>query len=267
MRLHSNRYFMELASVQNTFLKNVRRATAGGRPTEDGLITAEGPHLLQEALRSAWSVEKVLTTADGLERYQEILHGLKAEIVKVSSRAFAATAATEHAQEVLTLLRPPRWSEDDVWQRQPALLIALDAIQDPGNAGTVVRSAEAFGATGVLFLRGCVRVSNGKFLRASAGSIFRLPFLEEVRAETLIRQAARNRIKLYGLTASGKIRITEVDLSRSCCLLIGNEGAGLSEELLAPAQSVSIPMLKVESLNAAVACSLALFEAYKQRTL
>ncbi len=258
---------MELSSIQNVFLKSVRRAAANGRPTEDGLIVAEGPHLLQEALRSSWGVEKVLTTPAGLERYRDLFHGLKAEVIKVSSRAFAATAATEHAQEVLALLRPCRWSPEEVWQRQLVLLTVLDSIQDPGNMGTVVRSAEAFGATGIVFLRGCVRVSNGKFLRASAGSIFRLPFLEEVRAETVIQEAVQNRINLYALTASGKIRITEADLSRSCCLLIGNEGAGLSEELLAPAQSVFIPMLNVESLNAAVACSLALFEAYRQRVL
>ena len=257
---------MELGSTQNAFLKDVRRAAISGKPTEEGFIVAEGPHLLQEALRSSWSVKKVLTTADGLERYQELLHRIQAEIVKVSSRAFTATASTENAQEVLTLLRPREWSGDEVW-RQPALLVALDAIQDPGNAGTIVRSAEAFGATGVIFLKGCVRVSNGKFLRASAGSIFRLPFLEEIHAETLIRQAAQNRINKYALTASGKVMITEIGLSRSCCLIIGNEGAGISEELLAQAQPVSIPMSKVESLNAAVACSLALFEAYKQRVL
>jgi TrmH family RNA methyltransferase len=257
---------MELGSVQNEFLKGVRRAATTGKLTEDGLVVAEGPHLLQEALRSSWTVEKVLTTANGLERYRELLHASNIEIVRVSSRAFAATASTETAQEVLTLLRPREWSGDEVW-RQPSLLVAFDAMQDPGNAGTAVRSAEAFGATGLFFLQGCVRVSNGKFLRASAGSIFRLPFLEEIRAGDLIRQAAQNRIKLYALTASGKVRVTQVDLSRSCCLMIGNEGAGLSEELLAQAQSVSIPMVKVESLNAAVACSLALFEAYKQRTL
>jgi TrmH family RNA methyltransferase len=256
---------MELASTQNAFLKGVRRAAASGKPTEDGLIVAEGPHLLQEALRSSWSVEKVLTTTNGLEQYREFFQGLNAEIVRVSSRAFVATASTENAQEVLTLLRRREWSGSEVW-RQSALLVALDAIQDPGNAGTIIRSAEAFGATGIIFLRGCVRVANGKFLRASAGSIFRLPFLEEIRAESLIRQAAQNRIQLYALTASGKIRITEADLSRSCCLTVGNEGAGLSEELLAQAQSVSIPMREVESLNVAVACSLALFEAYKQRS-
>jgi RNA methyltransferase, TrmH family len=257
---------MELASAQNTFLKSVRRAAKTGKLTEDGLVVAEGPHLLQEALHSSWSVEKILTTANGLDRYRELLQAAKAEVIRVSSRAFAATASTETAQEVLALLRPREWSEVEVW-RQPALLVALDAIQDPGNAGTVVRSAEAFGATGIIFLQGCVRVPNGKFLRASAGSIFRLPFLENVPAKDFIRQAAQNRITTYALTAIGKMMITEADLSRPCCLITGNEGSGVSNEVLAQAQGLSIPTSKVESLNAAVACSLALFEAYKQRTL
>jgi RNA methyltransferase, TrmH family len=257
---------MELASAQNAFLKSIRRAATTGRLTEDGLIVAEGPHLLQEALSSSWSVEKVLTTANGFERYRELLQAAKVEIVRVSSRAFATTASTETAQEVLALLRPREWSGDEVW-RQPALLVALDSVQDPGNAGTVVRSAEAFGATGIVFLQGCVRVPNGKFLRASAGSIFRLPYLEGVNAADFIRQAVQNRIRTYALTATGKMMVTEANLSRSCCLITGNEGAGVSEDVLIQAQSVFIPMLRVESLNAAVACSLALFEAYKQRML
>jgi RNA methyltransferase, TrmH family len=255
---------MELASAQNSFLKGVRRAAKAGKLTENGLVVVEGPHLLQEALRSSWNVEKILTTANGLERYRELLQAAKVEVIKVSSRAFAATASTETTQEVLALLRPREWPWDEVW-RQPALLVALDAIQDPGNAGTMVRSAEAFGATGVIFLQGSVRVPNGKFLRASAGSIFRLPYLEEIRAKDFIRQAAQNRTAMYALTAAGKVMITEADLSRPCCLITGNEGSGVSNDVLAQAQGLSIPMSKVESLNAAVACSLALFEAYKQR--
>ncbi|MBV8709851.1 MAG: RNA methyltransferase [Acidobacteriaceae bacterium] len=257
---------MELTSAQNTFLKSVRRAAATGRTTEDGLVVAEGPHLLEEALRSFWSVEKILTTANGFERYRELLRASKAEIVRVSGRAFAAVASTETAQEVLALLRPRAWSPSEIWQAQ-ALLVALEAVHDPGNAGTIVRSAEAFGATGVIFLQGCVRVANGKFLRASAGSIFRLPFVEEINSKNFIREATQNRIQTYALTATGQMLISEVDLSRSCCLITGNEGAGISKDLLAQAQSVSIPTLRVESLNAAVACSLALFEAYKQRAV
>jgi len=229
-------------------------------------VVAEGPHLLEEALRSFWSVEKILTTANGFERYRELLRASKAEIVRVSGRAFAAVASTETAQEVLVLLRPRVWSPTEVWQGR-ALLVALDAIQDPGNAGTIIRSAEAFGATGVIFLQGSVRIANGKFLRASAGSIFRLPFVEGINSKNFIREATQNRIQTYALTATGQMLISEVDLSRSCCLITGNEGAGISKDLLAQAQSVSIPTLRVESLNAAVACSLALFEAYKQRAV
>ncbi len=256
---------MELVSSGNSFLQSIRHAANAGRATEDGSVVAEGPHLLGEALRSFWSVEKILITAAGLERYRDLLHASRAEIIRVSSRAFATVAATETAQEVLALLRPRAWSSQEVW-RQPALLVALDAIQDPGNAGTVVRSAEAFGATGVIFLQGCVRVPNGKFLRASAGSIFRLPFSEGISSQDFIQQAMENRIATYALTATSKMLITQTDLSRSCCLITGNEGAGVSKHVLAQAQPVSIPTLKVESLNAAVACSLALFEAYKQRT-
>ncbi len=234
--------------------------------TDNGLIVAEGPHLLEEALLSFWSVEKILTTANGSQKYRELLRTAQAEIVQVSSRAFAATAGTEAAQEVLALLRPRRWQWSELLPH-PALLAVLDAVGDPGNAGTIVRSAEAFGATGVVFLRGCVRLANGKFLRATAGSLFRLPFLDEISAENFIQAADEHRIKTYALAATGKKAITELDLGRPCCLITGNEGAGISKYVLAQTQPVRIPTSKVESLNAAVACSLALFEAYRQRVL
>lgn len=257
---------MELGSAQNPLLKSIRRAAATGQMTDSGLIVAEGPHLLEEALRSFWSVERIVTTANGSQKYRDLLQSAQAEITQVSSRAFAATASTETAQEVMALLRPRPWRLSDLLQ-DPALLVVLDAVGDPGNAGTIVRSAEAFGATGIIFLQGCVRPANGKFLRATAGSLFRLPFLNEINAEDFIQEAADYRIDTYALTTTGKLAITETDLRRPCCLITGNEGIGVSKYILARSQPVSIPTGKVESLNAAVACSLALFEAYRQRIL
>lgn len=233
---------------------------------EDGLIVAEGPHLLQEALRSSWSVAKILTTPIGTQRYQELLRASRAEVVQVSSRAFASAASTETTQEIIALLRPRAWRFRDLLQN-PALLVGLDAVQDPGNAGTAVRSAEAFGATGIVLLQGCVRPANGKFLRAAAGSLFRVPFLEGISAAEFIQQAAENRINIYALSATAEVRITEADFKGPCCLVTGNEGSGVSEGVLAQAQPLCIPTMEVESLNAAVACSLALFEAYRQRFL
>ncbi len=164
----------------------------------------------------------------------------------------------------MTLLRPREWSWNDLLGQSP-LVIVLDGVQDPGNAGTIVRSAEAFGATGVLFLKGSVRVSNPKFLRAAAGSIFRMPYLEAVEAQWFVQEAGKAGLGLRALSPAAEAAITNADLVRPLALAVGSEGAGLSPEIAAACESVGIPTRSVESLNAAVSVSIALFEAYKQR--
>jgi TrmH family RNA methyltransferase len=143
--------------------------------------------------------------------------------------------------------------------------VILDGVQDPGNAGTIVRSAEAFGATGLIFLEGSVHVANGKFLRATAGSIFRLPFLENQSGSGLAARVRSAGKRLYALTAQGKASVGEADLRQPCALVVGSEAHGVSPELRSLAEAVRIPTAQVESLNAAVACSIALYEAARQR--
>jgi RNA methyltransferase, TrmH family len=255
---------IQITSTKNPALQAIRRAAAAGRPTEDGLIVAEGPHLLEEALRSEWQVEQVFATERARSRYSQLLLRVKTEIVEVSERAFASTAATETTQEILALLRPRNWSWKDLLGPR-ALVVALDSIQDPGNAGTIVRSAEAFGATGLVFLRGCVRVANGKLLRAAAGSLFRVPFLEAIAIEELVEHVRLDDLPLYALVNGASATLDDADLQSRCALAVGSEGSGISRELLLVAQAVSISTAKVESLNAATACSIALFEAYRRR--
>ncbi|MGI8962616.1 MAG: TrmH family RNA methyltransferase [Bryobacteraceae bacterium] len=255
---------MQLTSTKNPILQAIRRAAAAGRPTEDGLIVAEGPHLVEEALRSEWQVEQVFATERALARYSHLLLRVEIEIVEVSERAFASTAATETTQEVLALVRPRSWSWKDLLGPR-ALVLALDGIQDPGNAGTIVRSAEAFGATGLVFLRGCVRAANGKLLRAAAGSLFRVPFLEAITVEEFVEQARLDDLPLYVLAKDALSTLDDAALESRCALAVGSEGSGISPELLLAAQAVSIPTAKVESLNAATACSIALFEAHRRR--
>jgi TrmH family RNA methyltransferase len=175
-------------------------------------------------------------------------------------------AATETTQGIVALLRPRTWSWQDMAGNPPALVV-LDGIQDPGNAGAIVRSAEAFGATGIVFLAGCVRVANGKLLRASAGSIFRIPFLEGVAAADFLTQASEVfRVPVYALDASGENTVTGMDFSEGCALVVGSEGAGVSPAIRRRAAGLTIPTCKVESLNAAVAASIVLFEAARQRS-
>lgn len=256
---------MQLTSPKNPLLDSIRRATAAGRPTGDGLIVIEGPHLVEEAFHSQWRVERIFVTIEGRGRYEDLLRMAECEAVEVSARAFASIASTETAQEILALVRPRDWAWSDL-TGAPALVVILDAIQDPGNAGVIVRSAEAFGASGVVFLNGCARVANGKLLRATAGSIFRLPFLESMTASDVVGHIRSAGLKLYALTASGATNLREPDLRARCALAVGSEGAGLSAEILSEAQTVRIPTARVESLNAAIACSIALFSAQQQRS-
>ena len=130
-----------------------------------------------------------------------------------------------------------------------------------------MRSAEAFDATGIVFLEGSARVANGKLVRASAGSIFRMPFIEGLSRNDLITQVKNSQITSYALSPRGCVMFTDVRFSSSFALVTGAEGAGISAELASQAQSISIPTANVESLNAAVACSLVLFEASRQRRI
>jgi RNA methyltransferase, TrmH family len=146
----------------------------------------------------------------------------------------------------------------------------LDGLQDPGNAGSILRAAEAFGATGVLFLKGAVSPYNPKTLRASAGSLFRLPFLAAADPALALAALREYGVELYASVparAGGRVRSPgAADLSRRCALIVGNEAHGVSAAWRAAAQEISIPTTGVESLNAAVAAGILLYEARRQRS-
>jgi TrmH family RNA methyltransferase len=255
---------MQIASAKNPHLQAIRRAITSGRATSDGQIAIEGPHLVREAASSDWHVEQVLVTPTGRERHSELLSRMDAETIEVAARTFESLAGTENSQEIMALVRPRAWNWADCLGGSGSSVI-LDGVQDPGNAGTIVRSAEAFGATGVIFLEGSVRVANGKFLRATAGSMFRLPFLENQNRAGLLAELKRSDRKLYALMAQAARRVSEADLRQPCLLVVGSEAHGVCEELRARAEGLRIPTERVESLNAGVACSIALFEAARQR--
>lgn len=259
---------MELSSPHNTILKSIRRAVSRGMAMDCGCVVAEGPHLLAEALApgSAWIVKRIFTTPAARLQHAALLESAEIEPTQVSARAFRSVASTETTQEILALLQPRKWSWSELL-KDPGVVVLLDAIQDPGNAGAIVRSAEAFGAAGLVFLQGCARTTNGKLLRATAGSIFRLPFVEGIeRAEALTRLDSDGRA-LYALASNSGRPISRANFRNRSSLAVGSEGHGISEEILLRAEAVSVPTHRVESLNAAVACSIALFEAARQRGL
>jgi len=241
-------------------IKDLRRAILRGSLTEKGLCAGESFHLLREALRSGRRVDSVIASESARRAIEEQFGDEELSIALVPEQLFRTIAGTETSQGLIALVEPPVWKIDRLFSAN-SLIVVLDGIQDPGNAGTIVRSAEAFAATGVMFLKGSVNPFNPKTLRASAGSLFRVPFVAAL--EPAIARAAllQNRIAIYaGMPQEGE-RVRP-KMARPCALVIGNEGRGVSEEFRSLARPVSIPTAGVESLNASVAAAILLYEAY-----
>jgi TrmH family RNA methyltransferase len=266
--------FRIVQSKQNSRLKELRRALAHPGREGQSLAGIEGPNLLAEALRAGLRVESVFV-AEGREA---LLEGLalspETEVLLLPKDLLDAALSTESPQPVAALVEPPHWDWADVFggqARAVPLVVLLAALQDPGNLGTILRSAEAFGATAVFSLPGTVSAWNPKAVRASAGSVFRLPLLA-LSEEDCFARLHKAGVKIWTTTVSSAQLRAEaadrIDLAAPVALLIGNEGNGVPQSLVALADgAVTIPCPgAVESLNAAVAASILLYEASRQRT-
>ncbi len=235
-----------MLGAHHPLIKSVRKAVQRGGRTADGLAVAEGPHLLREAMQSGAQIQAVISV-EPLDMPHHI----------VDSATMASLSSVESTRGVIALVDIPESPLDRMLAGNP-LIVLLDGIQDPGNAGTILRSAEAFGATGVVFLKGSVNPCNPKVLRASAGSIFRIPFA------TMDWHKFEN-LTVYAAMPTGGIAPHHAELNKPCAFVAGNEGSGVSSAILQTARSITIPTERVESLNAALATSILLYEAHRQR--
>lgn len=251
-------------SEKNPLLKQVRRAVQKGSLTDDGFAVAEGFHLLEEALQSNAEIGAVIVAQSVKSAIQSHVKGLKMRVAIVRDSDFAALASTETPQGVIALVRPPEWTLDQLL-RGRALVAVLDGIQDPGNAGAILRAAEAFGATGAAFLKGSVSPYNPKCMRASAGSVFRLPIAAGLDESLLLAALAKKRGVLYAAMPRAELLVCDANFKTSCAIVIGSEGRGVRQNLGELATPLRIPTTGVESLNAAVAAGILFYEARRQR--
>jgi TrmH family RNA methyltransferase len=260
-----------VTSRANARVKQLRAAFAGHARLSGGLVAIEGENLLREALDSGLPL-KTIFLSERVAPPAWLPRGV--ELLVLAEEVFASAVATQHPQGIAALLLPPRW-EMAAATAANALYLVAAGLQDPGNLGTLIRSAEAFGATAVLTTAGTVSEWNQKALRASAGSVFRVPVVQtdadqlielKSRGVRLLAAVAPNS-EAYSDSGSNSDVAAYASLINSCALMIGNEGAGLGEEWLALADArITIPTPGgVESLNAAVAGSLLLYEASRQR--
>jgi TrmH family RNA methyltransferase len=275
-----------ITSRDNQWLKKFRAALRGTGPEQDEPIGVEGPKLIEDAVRSGLVTEALLVSDTGQGHLEQILRAAtqtesgipRSRVLRVTDKLFRSVAGTETPQGVAALFRQPVWGFEDALRgpgqmREAAtLVVVMVGVQDPGNVGTIVRSAEAFDATGVVAARGTADPWSPKALRASAGSAVRLPVLRGIAVPVLLAQLKMARVRIFAAGASSYDRVSDskewsADLREPAAIFIGSEGAGLPPEVAHAADaSISIPMSGgVESLNAGVAASVVLFEAARQR--
>lgn len=231
-----------------------------------GLIAIEGEHLIEEALRSGIVPETVFL-AEGRAMFPGLPEST--EVLRLTGNVFSSAVETRSPQGIAALIAAPLHDLDEIMNQPAALILIAVGLQDPGNIGTLVRSAEAFGATGVLTTPNTVSPWNQKAIRSSAGSIFRVPVAVATQEQIATIQSHNiHRMAAVGAAGQEVIAAQDADLRSPCAIMIGNEGAGLSAEWIAMATArITIPCPgPVESLNAAVAGSLLLYEASRQRS-
>jgi RNA methyltransferase, TrmH family len=262
----------------NSLVKQLRQAFAHAELTESGDCAIEGLRIVEEAVRSGLRFSAVFFRESAGARRERLLSqiGAHVETLVLPDKLFDSVVPSESPQGVAALVRMKRFSLEDLLERlSVGPMVAFAGLQDPGNMGTILRSAEAFGSAGAILGEGTASLFNSKVVRASAGSLFRIPVIHghgaekvKVRLDDVCGEMRAKGVRRIATSSRKGTPLDQADLKTACAIFFGNEGAGLPKDLMAQMDElVCIPHHRqVESLNVGVAASIVLYEAAKQRT-
>jgi len=253
----------------NALVKELRQAFSRGELTAERECAIEGFRVIEEAVRSGLRFRALFFSESAEPRAARLLPqiGSHVETLLVPDKLFTSAVPSQTPQGVAALVQLKTFTLEEILDTPPSgPLLVIAGVQDPGNLGTILRSAEAFGARGVLLGEGTVSAYNSKVVRASAGSVFRVP-LAKIDLNTLAAQLRSRGIRLIATSSHKGVALPEADLKAETAIFIGNEGAGIEKRLLGEMDElVMIPHApRVESLNAAVAASILLYKAARQK--
>lgn len=244
----------KIESLQNEYIKKLIKLQKRKHREEMSLFIVEGERSCRDALCSSFEVENIVMS----ESYFENKKGFECEnAVLVSDKIFASISDTKTPQGVLAVVKIPRKKEIKMGR-----FIFCDGIQDPGNAGTIMRSADAFGFSGVIFRKGSVDVFSPKVIRSTMGSIFHIDVWQD-EEKSILEDLQKKGFKISASALSGEsVTSKEMKAEKNHIFVVGNEGAGVSKEILELADEIVYIKMqgKAESLNAGVAASILMYE-------
>jgi TrmH family RNA methyltransferase len=251
-----------ITSADNPLIKMIAGLNEKKNRDKEGLFYIEGRFNLEEALKSGIEIKYVLFTDENT------INVNNAEVVQINDQLLKRITGVRSPQGIIAVAKIPQINEDELRFGKNPLIVIGDNIRDPGNAGTIIRSADAAGADAVVFSSNSADIYNPKVVRSTGGSIFHIPVVNGCDLKTFLTGIKKEKgIKIIAGSARGKTPYTRVDFTLPSAIIIGNEAKGLSKEIEALCdQTVAIPIPgKAESLNAAVSCSILLYEAVRQR--
>ena len=255
-----------ITSLKNPQIRNIIQLNQKAKERRvQKLFTAEGRKMFLEA-PADW-VEKVYVS-ETIEKDEELMARVQRfPMETVSDTVFRQMCDTQTPQGILTVLRSPSYDMEDLLRKKNPLLMVLEDLQDPGNAGTILRTGEGAGVSGIFLTRTCVDITNPKVIRGTMGSIYRVPFFYVEDVPSLKEMLKGRGIRFFAAHLQGRNQYYEESYQGGSAFLIGNEGKGLTEEAAEAADClIRIPMEgQVESLNAAMAAGILMYEAARQR--
>lgn len=263
-----------ISSPANKLIKEVASLKQKKYRDSLGMFVAEGMRIVEECAASAWSVEACIYTEAAAARGRvkaiiDRLSATKCRMVSVPEDIYNKISDTEQPQGIMAILKKRQASISQMITQgaKRPLILVLDGIQDPGNAGTIIRTADAAGCTGVIMTKGSADIYAGKTVRATMGSLFHLPVIEGISYEELITELRQNSVSMLAACLQESDVYYQWDFTKAVAIILGNEGQGVSGELIDAANArINIPLVgQAESLNVAVAAGVIIYEAVRQR--
>lgn len=263
----------ELTSLQNPFVKKVAALKQKKYRDETGLFCVEGIRLVEEAIQSDWHIDSCIYTEDAVKNSRvqlsvDMIQKRGCLVFRALPAVYTKISDMDTPQGIMVVVRKKEFALPEMVSPDAnPLLILLDGVQDPGNVGALLRTADAAGCSGVIMSQGCADLYAPKTVRATMGSLFHLPIIERVSSCEVLRCLQEKGVAVMATTLENAANYCSFDLTCPVVIVFGNEGNGISAEVLALADGkMKIPIFgKAESLNVGAAAAIILFEARRQR--
>lgn len=257
----------QITSSDNRICRIIRQLDSRKHREKLGLYLIEGENLTEEAFKNNADIEFIAVNEDRLSHYENLFGGRLSECFVMPARLFNQLAQTESSQGIMAAVRIPRLTQRQFMEHiAGGNVIVLDRLQDPGNIGTILRTCDAAGYRGAVMIKGTADIYSPKVVRAAAGSVFRIPAYYTAGAREGVELLKDAGLQIIGTGFDTEDMYYDVDMRRNTAVVIGNEGNGISEEMAALCdRTVKIPMRgSIESLNAAVAAGILIYESIRQ---